>query len=212
MVRTRWVPPGNGQAREEAWRQLGIHLRPSLSPSIILLFCFIFFPVLVTVWNRFLLALYLPLPTGALRELKQRCWLAETTSNLMLPLGPVLRGSGSLLCCGFSLISLISDEALSSFLQGQAAWGPCRQPACGCLSPASVPGSLSTELTEVVGPLYSIPEKALWPGRAHESVPWGLGYRLARSTHGTLRWAAFHNVTFQPTESQLWPSPEFSAT
>ena len=138
---------------------------------ITLCICFIFFPVLVTVWNHFLLALYLPLACRLSYGVEARVLVSRHHAQPHAPSessSPWLRVSALL---WLSLIFIV-DEALSSFLQGQAAWGSCRQPACGCLSPVSISGSLSTELTEVAGPLYSIPEQTLWPGRAHESSPW----------------------------------------
>ena len=95
-------------SREEAWRQPGIHLCPSLSSSIILLYVFALFS------SQFLslfetissLPCTFPWPAGSLMELKQGCLLADTTRSLMLPLDPVLLGSGSLLCCGFHSFSL----------------------------------------------------------------------------------------------------------
>lgn len=138
---------------------------------IILCICFIFFPVLVTVGNHFLLALYLPLPHRLSYGVEARVLVSRDHAQPHAPSGsssPWLRVTALL---WLSLIPLIFDEALSSFLQGQAAWGPCRQPACGCLNPVSISGSLSTELLEVAGPLHSIPEQTLWPRRAQESSP-----------------------------------------
>ena len=137
---------------------------------IILCICFIFFPLLVTVGNHFLLALYLPLPHRLSYGVEARVLVSRDHAQPHAPSGSSswLRVTALL---WLSLIPLIFDEALSSFLQGQVAWGPCRQPACGCLSPVSISGSLSTELSEVAGPLHSIPEQTLWPGRAQESSP-----------------------------------------
>lgn len=178
----------------------------SFSLHHITFICFIFFPVLVTVWNHFLLALYLPLAHRLSYGVEARV-LVSRDHSLMLPLDPVLLGSGSLLCCGFhsyrlslmklcplfSRARLLGDLAVS---QPVDAWVQC--------------------LFQVHGGGWT-PVLQSWTNPVARKSPWKqpmkvLGYRLAQSTHRTLRWAAFHNVTFQPTESQLRPSPEFSAT
>lgn len=146
---------------------------PSLSPSIILFYVFALFSsqflsLLETISSLPCTFLF---PTGSLNGVAARVLVSRDHAQPHVPSGsssPWLRVTALL---WLSLIPLIFDEALSSFLQGQAAWGPCRQPGCGCLSPVSISGSLSTELSEVAGPLHSIPEQTLWPGRAQESSP-----------------------------------------
>lgn len=72
-------------SREEAWRQPGIHLCPSLSPSIILLLFALFSSQFLSLFETISsLPCTFPWPTGSLMEWKQGCWLAETTASCSL--------------------------------------------------------------------------------------------------------------------------------
>lgn len=166
------MPPGNGHPEKRPEDSRVYTCAPVfLPPSYYFMYLLYFLPSSCHCWKPFPPC---PVPSSspqALFGVEARVLVSRDHAQPHAPSGsssPWLRVTALL---WLSLIPLIFDKALSSFLQGQAAWGPCRQPACGCLSPVSISGSLSTELSEVAGPLHSIPEQTLWPGRAQESSP-----------------------------------------
>lgn len=179
---------------------------PTLFPSIILFYVFVFFPVHITIWIHSLLASHLTFPVHASlqgegnKEVGLR--RPATTSHSIRTHCPLLRVHWDL----FTLMMLFFHTA-PSFLPGQHPLGTLvYQPAYVCLNT----GINCFHRAEGSG---QTPNSHFWTSpmmwRACWSIPYRLGGRLSQSTHRTLRGLLFMSHC-SPLEPHLWWILEYS--